>query len=160
MNKKVCCFCGHRYIYHVNAEKIIREQLIKLIENDNIYKFYSGNMGEFDHLCESIVRNLKNIYPNIKLYWIAPYNMQKINENRKYYIDQYDGIIIPNLGDVYYKRKIGLRNRWMVDKSDAILCYVIHNYGGSYNMMSYAEQKKGILIEILNEDFRIIKNIK
>ena len=96
-------------------------------------------MGEFDILCESVVCELKRTY-QLKLYLIAPYMTQKLNRNREYYRELYDDIIIPDLGEIHYKRAITERNKWIANQSDIILCYVKHCYGGAYQMFHYAQR--------------------
>ena len=136
MKEKICSFCGHRDA-DSSLRTEIKEAIIDIIENGNITTFYSGGMGNFDKLCESVVRELKQVYP-LKLYLIAPYMTQKINRNGKYYMELYDDIIIPDLGEVHYKRAITERNKWIVKKSNVLLCYVTRSNGGAYQMMQYA----------------------
>ena len=138
MNKKICSFCGHR-----DADNSLRTQIKKaitdIIVNEGITTFYSGGMGAFDGMCESVVRELKRAHP-LKLYLIAPYMTQKINRDGKYYKELYDNIIIPDLGEVHYKRAVTERNRWMVRKTDVLLCYVTRSIGGAYRMLQYARK--------------------
>lgn len=141
MSEKICFFCGHRKIYVPNLSEKVERIVIDLIRNQNIRTFYSGNMGEFDNLCEEVIRKLKRQYSDIKIFWIAPYFTQKMNKFNREQGIIYDGIIIPNLGMVYYKQAIIKRNQWMVDNADTVICYIEHEYGGAYNTMKYA--KKG-----------------
>ncbi|MBQ2664138.1 MAG: DUF1273 family protein [Clostridia bacterium] len=116
----------------------IKEAITDLIENQGITTFYSGGMGNFDMLCENVARELKRKYP-IKLCLIMPYMTKRLNTDREYYNAMYDEIIIPDLGDVHYKRAITERNKWMVNCSDVVLCYVTRSSGGAYRMREYAE---------------------
>lgn len=34
------------------------------------------------------------------------------------------------------------RNRWMVEHSDEVVCYVTHPWGGAHTAMEYARRKK------------------
>jgi len=135
MNEKICSFCGHRTIITENPEEKIYVTLCNLIENHGYTSFYSGGMGEFDLLCERVVRKIKKEYPDIKLYRIM-YRYKTDMENIKNLVDE---IIIPDLGDVYYKKIIILRNRWMVEMSQCVLCHINKSYGGAYNTMKYAQ---------------------
>ena len=138
MKEKICSFCGHR-----DADSSLRSQIktavIDLIENKGITTFYSGGMGAFDGMCESVVRELKRAHP-LKLYLIAPYMTQKINRDGQYYMELYDDIIIPDLGEVHYKRAITERNKWIVRQSDVLICYVTRSSGGAYQMIQYAQK--------------------
>ena len=138
MKEKICCFCGHRDCDSSLREKI-KEAITDLIENQGITTFYSGGMGNFDKLCESVVRELKQKHKDIRLCLIMPYMTKRLNTDREYYNAMYDEIIIPDLGDVHYKRAITERNKWMVNCSDVVLCYVTRSSGGAYRMREYAE---------------------
>ena len=41
---------------------------------------------------------------------------------------------------------IKARNRWMVDNSDLIICYIIRNYGGAADAVKYARHKEKRII--------------
>ena len=143
MHEKICSFCGHRTIITENLEEKIYANLYNLIKNHGYTAFYSGGMGEFDLLCEQVVRKIKKEYPDIKLYRIM-YRYKTDMENIKNLVD---GIIIPDLGEVYYKKIIDLRNKWMVEVSQCVICYIYKNYGGAYKTMKYAEKlKKNVII--------------
>ncbi len=147
MNEKVCTFCGHRYCNENLCERV-KAEIENLIINGGVTVFYSGGMGEFDKMCESVVRTLKHQYKQIKLYLIVPYMMSRINKEREYYEMLYDEIIIPDLGDIYYKQAIGARNKWMVEQSDVILCHVMRSSGGAYKTYSYAKKLNKSLMMI------------
>ena len=138
MKEKICSFCGHRDA-DSSLRAQIKETITDIIVNEGITIFYSGGIGNFDMLCESVVRELKRTYP-LKLYLIMQYMTQKINRDGKYYKELYDDIIIPDLGEVHYKRAITERNRWMVEQSDVILCYIYRSSGGAYQMYHYAQK--------------------
>ena len=149
MKEKICSFCGHR-----DADSGLRTQIkvaiTDIIENKGVTTFYSGGMGNFDNLCESVVRELKQTY-YLKLYLIAPYMTQKINRDGKYYKELYDDIIIPDLGEVHYKRAITERNRWMVEQSDIILCYIYRSSGGAYKTVQYAKKHGKHIINLADD---------
>ena len=143
MREKICSFCGHRTIITENLEEKIYTNILDLIKNYGYTSFYSGGMGEFDLLCEQVVRKLKREYPDIKLYRIM-YRYKTDMESVKNLVDE---IIIPDFGEAYYKKIIDLRNRWMVDMSQSVLCYIYKNYRGAYKTMRYAEKSgKGIIM--------------
>lgn len=87
-SEKICSFCGHRDA-DSSLQTQIKEVIIDLIESNGINIFYSGGMGDFDMLCESVVRELKSKY-DLKLYLILPYLTKRINVEGKYYKELYD----------------------------------------------------------------------
>ena len=139
MHEKICAFCGHRDVFEADIEERVKNKIAGLIEND-FTTFYSGGMGEFDKICERIVRRFKRKNDNIKLCLILPYMKNDINNNRGYYDALYDEIIVPDLENVHYKRAITERNRWIVKNSDMLLSYVFRDYGGAWAMLKYAEK--------------------
>ena len=139
MNGKICCFCGHREILDADVEKRVHTAITELI-HEGFTEFYSGGMGEFDKLCERAVRALKRDHDKIRLNLVLPYMSARINNDRERYTVLYDEIIVPDLGSIHYKRAITARNRWMIDRADAVLAYVCRDYGGAYMMFDYANK--------------------
>lgn len=139
MKEKICTFCGHRDSGEY-LSSYIKNAVNNLIENHGITTFYSGGMGNFDKMCETAVRQAKHRYKYIKLYLVVPYMMKKLNTEREYYDMMYDGIIIPDLGNVHYMQAISARNKWLVEHSDTMLCRVVRRSGGAFKMYDYARQ--------------------
>ncbi|MBQ7383672.1 MAG: DUF1273 domain-containing protein, partial [Clostridia bacterium] len=73
---------------------------------------------------------------------VLPYEVKDM----EYYEKYYDDIIIPIEG-VHFKSAIGARNRWMVDKCDALFAYVEKSEGGAADCPTYAEKQD---LKILN----------
>ena len=70
-----------------------------------------------------------------------------IENNKDYYADMYDEVLIPDESDAaHYKAMTNVRNRWMVDNSNYIITYIRRDHGGAYNTYRYAEKKN---IEII-----------
>ena len=151
MHKKICAFCGHRDVLDFNAEKRVKIEIEKLIEK-GFTVFYSGGMGEFDKICENVVRGVKRQNENIKLCLVLPYIKSGVNNNPQYYNALYDEIIVPDLGNPHHKRAITERNRWIAEHSDMILAYVFRDYGGAWTMLKYAEKSGAECINIYEEN--------
>lgn len=120
-----------------------------LITEENISVFMTGGMGDFDNLFASAIRTLKRKYKNIKLFLVKPCFSVKLNINKDYYGYMYDEIIIPDVvSEVHPKSAITKRNKWMIEESDIIVCYVLRDYGGAYSALKYATKlgKKIILV--------------
>ncbi|MBO5454788.1 MAG: DUF1273 domain-containing protein [Clostridia bacterium] len=135
----IATFCGHREVYAKGVYEKVLEFVKDLVINKGVDTFYSGNMGEFDKLCEKAVRALKREH-DIKLYWVAPYLTSEMNKEKSEFERLYDGIIIPDFGDAHYKAVILKRNFWMVDKSEYVISYVYREFGGAYKTLKYAQK--------------------
>lgn len=73
----------------------------------------------------------------------------KLNEYKEIYENDYDEIIIPSeLAGVHPKSAITKRNRWMVDKSELIICYIQRDFGGAFDTIKYANRQSKIIIEL------------
>lgn len=78
-----CCFIGHKDA--VGVEKEIYSEIKKLV-NSGVSEFMSGDMGNFDKMCENTVKKLDG-----KIVFI-PYNINQIKEKDRLF---YDEIICP-----------------------------------------------------------------
>ena len=47
-----------------------------------------------------------------------------------------------------FKSAIQIRNRYMINRSDLIICYTDRNHGGAYNSVNYAVRKEKEIINI------------
>lgn len=130
-----CCFIGHRDCKGI--QKLIECEINKLI-NLGVDEFYSGNMGNFDKMCETAAKNYGG-----KIIFI-PYNIARVKETDKLW---YDAIICPFENKPYSKYDIPIRNRWMVDNCDICLSYV-YREGGASKTLNYAIQKHKLIIHL------------
>ena len=71
-DSKTCFFIGNRH-----APSDIKGQLIKVVEQHiteyGVDTFTVGHYGEFDHIVQSVLRELKKHHESIKLYLLTPY---------------------------------------------------------------------------------------
>ena len=144
MKEKICVFCGHKIVFDKDTEDRVYATLADLIQNEGYNTFYSGGMGEFDQICESAVRKLKKDYPHIKLYRV----IYKYKTNLDAVREIVDDIILPELEGFHYKEMILKRNEWMIDSSDAVLCYIRRDFGGAYKTMKHAEKNGKMIINL------------
>lgn len=153
MSKLECCtFFGHRDFNKLEYKDYISEIIEYLIVNKNVCEFLSGGMGNFDIICEGVVRNLKEKYPNIKLNLIVPYLEYPVLKKFKKDLFLYDAFIIPNLNAENYKDAIPKRNEYMANNSRYIISGVYKNEGGAFNALSYAKNEKtSRIIDILKK---------
>ena len=160
MRERICCGFGHRVML-MEIEKPLREVLERLVAERGVSLFYTGGMGEFDELFARTVRSMKRDCPSLRLVLVAPYLTHKIAIGKKedgtmyggqiaratydgpgmgWHEAQYDGILIPaELDGVHPKAAIGLRNRWMVDRSDIVIAALHRDFGGAAEAVRYAE---------------------
>ena len=109
--------------------------------------FYVGNHGQFDGMVRGIMKELisegKNVDYSVVLAYIP---------GQKYEFelpDQYADTIYPDgLENVPQRFAICKRNDWMIDNSDAVICYVVNHFGGAYTYTEKARRKGKRIINI------------
>lgn len=134
-------FFGHRDTKK-EIEPTLRSTLIDLIENKNASLFFVGNHGNFDAMVRRQLKDLSNIYP-IKYFVVLAYMPTKNQQ-----ID-YENTILPEGVEATPKRfAISFRNKWMIDKADIVVTYVLHTQGGASQFKELALKKGKQIIEL------------
>lgn len=134
-------FCGHKDINTMAVAAPLHSCIENLIK-EGATEFYLGGYGSFDTLAARTIRDLKKKYPNIASFLIIPYL------DREYDLALYDGSIYPPIENVPPRFAITKRNEWMVQESDVVVAYVIHDWGGAVKTLKYAERKTKRIINI------------
>lgn len=148
MREQICCGFGHRVLL-MDIEKPLRETMERLVAERGVRAFYTGGMGEFDELFACTVRSMKRECPSLRLVLVMPYLTARLNVNKAFYEAQYDEILIPaELDGVHRKAAIGLRNRWMVERSDVVIAALQRDFGGAAEAVRYAERIGKIVCKI------------
>ena len=149
MKTLTCTFAGHADVYSASVDRALSEAISSFIDESDETVFYVGGRGEFDRMAASAVRAAKARNPDkkIRLFLVEPYMERRLNADKTYYEQMYDGILIPEeLIGVHPKAAIKKRNRLMVDWSDTLIAFVYRDFGGAYETMQYAARKGNIRI--------------
>ena len=142
----IVMFCGHTDSMLTDNEQILlKKLLVDIIKNNETCSFYLGAYGNFDTICFKILTELKIEYKIISRVFITPYLYK--SEKLKTLSKIYDETIYPPIEKTPPKFAILKRNRWMVENSDLLICYISHTFGGAYTTYKYALSKK---IKIIN----------
>ena len=131
---KACTFFGHRDCPET-IKPYLREVLVDLITNQGVDTFYVGNQGRFDGIVRSVLRELEKEYPEIRYAVVLAYLPGKKNE----YDDFSDTILPEGIEAVHPRYAIDWRNRWMLQRSDFVVTYITHPWGGA---AKFAEKAK------------------
>ena len=136
-----CTFFGHR-----DCPDSVEPELLAAIENliteKNVRTFYVGNHGNFDRLTASLLRDLSARHTDVKYYVVLAYLPQRVHSST-------DITLYPEGIEIIPKRyAIDFRNRWMIEKSDYVITYVIRSFGGAAKAKNYAEKHGKHIIEI------------
>ncbi len=139
----ICTFIGHRDTPS-EIEAVLEKVLIELIEENGVNDFYVGTHGNFDYMVLSVLKELKNEYPNIRYTEVLAY-IPKSNDG---YCDYSHSIYPDGLENIPPRFAIIKRNKWMIEKSDYVVCYVENSLGNAYEFMSLALKKKKKVINL------------
>ena len=141
----VCTFFGHKDTPQ-KIEPILRAAIINLIENENVTLFYVGNNGNFDSMVRRTLKSLKSSYSYIRYAVILAYMPQ--NRNQESHNDYSDTIFPDEFENVLPKYAITERNKWMLNRSDYVVSYITHTWGGAAQFKKLAEKKGKIVINL------------
>ena len=139
---KACAFFGHRdcsFDVYENICQIIEE----LIINNSVKMFYVGYNGNYDLMVSSALKEIYDKFKEIQFYYV----LSGLNYAKKF-IDN-ENTILPNGIELVPKRfAISWRNKWMVNNSDYVVCYITRNFGGAEQFVRYAKYKNKNVINI------------
>ena len=148
MNKKICCFTGHRDI-DKELEPYVKEVLVSTLNKLIVYgvtDFRAGGARGFDMLAEVEVLKLKKENPDLKLNLCLPCPNQSVkwcaSEQRLYdrILEVCDGYTYAE--DTYTRGCMYKRNRQLVDGAEFCVAYYDGNgSGGSAYTVGYAESR-------------------
>lgn len=146
MENNCCTFLGHKDCPFSIKSKLY-DILEDLIKNKNVTTFYIGNNGNFDKIVLTVLSDLKNKYKHIKYNIVLAYLPLKTNN-----IQYEDKTIYPEGIETVPKRfAISWRNRFMISKSNYIVCYITHKYGGAYKFVEFAYKHNKTIINLYNQ---------
>ena len=144
----VCSFFGHKDTPGEVRPKL--EATIRaLITEDHVDEFLVGNNGGFDGMVFHMLERLQKEYPDIQYSMVLAYLPGEHSAPDS--VDFTKTIYPEGLESVPKRFAISRRNRWMVEQSDVVVCYVKHSWGGAAQAMEYAQKKVDRVINLAEE---------
>lgn len=135
-----CTFFGHADAPSEVKNKL-REEVVKLIENRVVDRFYVGNHGSFDRMALSVLKELSEVYPHIDYCVVYAYLPKDC--------DDFSHTVYPEGIESVPKRfAINYRNNWLIQHSDIVITFVARSYGGAAKFKKTAEKKGKEIIEL------------
>ena len=135
-------FFGHRELPNMFAlEDKLMSLLREIINTHEYVEFLVGRDGDFDQLCSSCVRRAIADYAtgNASLILVLPYERAEYRDNKESFEQYYDEVqICYEASKSHPKGAIFERNKKMIDRSQLVICYVSHKYGGASKAIKYA----------------------
>lgn len=142
----VCTFFGHSDCPET-IKPYLREVLVDLITNNGVDTFYVGNQGRFDGIVRSVLRELEKEYPEIHYAVVLAYMPGKKNE----YDDFSDTILPEGIETVHPRYTIDWRNCWMLQRSDFVVTYITHSWGGAAKFAEKAKREGKTVINLFRQ---------
>lgn len=138
----IVTFCGHGdETYPDEIRKKLNDTIEELIRQ-GANEFLLGGYGNFDKIAATAVKAQKKKYPYIKSVLVVPYI------NRGFDNELYDYSEYPPLESTPKRFAILKRNEYMVNRSDIVIAYVSHSWGGAAKTFDYALRKKKKMINL------------
>lgn len=106
--------------------------------------FYVGNQGRFDAIVRSVLRELKQEFPQINYAVVLAYMPGKQTE----YDDSSDTMLPERIESVHPRYAISWRNNWMLRQSDYVVTYITHSWGGAYQYVEKAKRGGKVVINL------------
>ena len=145
-------FLGHRKIYgNRDLEDRIEAHIKEAMQEHYFVDFYVGRNGDFDVSAASSVKRVQKLLgdQNSSLILVQPYKMKDDPDYENYY----DELLYPIDPKVHFKAAIPLRNRWLIDNADLLICFVTEDSkGGAAATLRYAEKSGIEIINLANSD--------
>ncbi len=136
------CFFGHRDS-SPELMPVIKSQIEKLIIEKGVTKFYVGTNGNFDNMVYQVLKDIKLQHPEIEYTVVLAY----VNDLYRY--DKNENVLLPEEIDNFPSRfAIPVRNNWMIDNSQYVICNVNRIYGGAVKSVNRAKSVGKTIINI------------
>ncbi len=139
---RVCTFFGHRDCPE-DIRDTLKEEIVKLILENNVKKFYIGNNGNFDLVVKSVLNEISEIFTDIEYCIVIAYLSNEKHLKNTVYPE--------GIENCPKKFAIDWRNKWMVNQSDFVITYVKHAFGGAYKFEKYALKRGKQVINIFEK---------
>ena len=147
----IISFFGHSNFRCAEEYKKKIIDFLNFAIKDEPTQIYFGGYGDFDEFAYLCCKEYRKNHPNITLVFVTPYITVDYQKNHLRGIQtKYDEIIYPEIERVPLKYAISYRNRWMVDRSDAVAFGVSHKLGGAFKTYEYAKSKGKYIYNVLN----------
>ena len=145
----IITFCGHAQF---RKSEEYEQKILDFLEEkigDRASDMYLGGYGGFDIFAYECCKKYKETHPRASLFFVTPYITEEYQKNHLVHIRAlYDGIIYPEIEEKPLRFAISYRNKWMVEKSDYVVAYIEHDWGGAYETYKHAKQKRKPIFNI------------
>lgn len=148
---RVCAFTGHRDLFKYDFDEQLLERVVLNLVKTGVKKFLCGMAIGFDLKAAQAVLALKENY-GVELVACLPcINQADVfsAKNKALYnkiLSNCDEVIV--FEREYTRGCMFTRDRYLVDNSDVIVCFLRKKSGGTYYTVNYAKKSAKKIIEL------------
>ena len=138
-----CTFFGHR---DCSAEIVprLREAILALVADRGVDLFYVGHQGKFDAIVRRVLCELQQELPQLRYAVVLAYPPGMSNA-----LEDYSDTMLPEgIETVHPRYAISRRNDWMLQRSDYVITYITHSWGGAAQYAKKALRLKKTVIPL------------
>ena len=142
-----CCFTGHRELPREQAEYLrhaLQTIIDRLYMEQHVTTYYAGGAQGFDALASEVVIERRAVLPDLRLVVVVPHEDQakwwSVEEQERYERIKSEANEVITLAPHYFRGCMQKRNRYMVDRSAACVCFLTERAGGTAYTVNYAKQ--------------------
>lgn len=137
-----CTFFGHRDCPGSIRPKLY-QTILRLIEENHVDRFYVGHQGAFDRYALAALKQAAAQYPHIRYDVVLAYLPVHDDDT----LPQAHTLFPTGIEHTPRRFAICYRNRWMVERSDYVVTYVLYR-GGASQFAELAQRKGKTMISI------------
>ncbi len=139
-----CTFFGHRDCPD-SIRPVLREAILRLIQEENVDQFYVGHQGRFDRLALDLLQQMAAEYPHIRYQVVLAY--LPVHQNGTSVLSPVNSLLPEGIESVPKRFAIAHRNRWLVQNTDYVIAYALYP-GGAAQFAGLAERRGKQVIRI------------
>lgn len=127
-------FCGHRECAQDARVDLKLRLVVEKLINAGASEFLFGGYGMFDSMAARAVLRAKKEHPAVSSTLVLAYPTQRFDAAL------YDQTLYPPLEHIPPRFAVIARNRYMVERSDLVVAYVLYSWGGAAKTLEYAKR--------------------
>lgn len=139
------CFFGHGST-PLEVFPDLLSTIRNCVQKDASAQFLVGNHGNFDSMALKCLRTLRKEYPMIVYHVVLAYLPRPKDPYPLY--EAWETLYPEGIEGAPPRFAISWRNRWMVQQSDLVICYITWHYGGAAQFVSYAKRQGKQIINL------------
>ena len=138
----ICTFFGHSECPRLERG-ILFSAVRGLVDSGSALNFYVGDSGGFDCMARGVLREMLSSGAPISYDIVLAYMPQSSVRFGT------EHVIFPaGLEHVPPRYAIPWRNRWMLERSDYVITYITHRWGGAARFAELAERRGKSIIKL------------